>query len=66
MKITASELKELGIVEKVISEEEPAGLETMPQIKEIMDQAMVEFFENWGIKSQDEIVNSRYNRFRQY
>ena len=66
MKITASELKELGIVEKVISEEEPAGLETMPQIKEIMDQAMVEFFENWGKKSQDEIVNSRYNRFRQY
>lgn len=66
MKITAKELKELGIVERVISEEEPASLETLLEIRELLDQAMVEFFENWGQRDAHEIVNSRYDRFRRY
>ena len=66
MKITADELKELRIVERVIPEEEPASTETLPQIREIMDQYMMEFFETWGSREKEEIVNSRYERFRWY
>lgn len=66
MKITAKELKELGIIERVISEEEPACLETLPKIRDILDQSMTEFFETWGQCEKEEIVKSRYERFRQY
>ena len=66
MKITAGELKELGIIERVIPEEEPASLETLPQICAILDQSIEEFFETWSSCNEDEIVNSRYDRFRQY
>lgn len=66
MKITARELKELGIIEKVIQEEEPVTRETLPQIKEIMDQAMVEFMENWRDVDGDTIASKRYDRFRTF
>ena len=66
MKITARELKELGIIERVIREEEPVTRETLPQIKEIMDQAMVEFMENWKDVDGDTIASKRYDRFRTF
>lgn len=66
MKITAEELKELGIIEKVIPEDEPASLETLPKIKERMESAISEFFERWGQCEEDVVVNSRYDRFRKF
>lgn len=66
MKITAGELKELGVIEKVIPEEEPASLETLPQIKEYLDQAVGEFLENWSQVDGDELAALRYDRFRRF
>ena len=39
MKMTAAELKELGIIERVIPEPEPADPETLPEIAKTMENA---------------------------
>lgn len=66
MKITAAELKELGIIEKVISEEEPASLKTMPDLLPILDKEMTGFFERWNHLDGHELAERRYERFRQF
>ncbi len=66
MKITAEELRELGIVERVIPEETPASMETMSKIRDILDSYMAEFFKSWCTCEKEEIVNRRYERFRKY
>ena len=43
MKVTAAELKELGIIERVIPENAPASPETLPDIADVMDGAIEEF-----------------------
>ena len=64
MKMTAAELKELGIIERVIPEPEPASIETMPELAEHMRQSMTAFFERYSGKTKEEIRESRYQRFR--
>ena len=66
MKITAKELKTLGIIEHVIAEKEPASRETLPQIQKILDHALMEFIERWSGKEEEELVNRRYERFRKF
>ena len=66
MKITAGELKELGVIERIIPEREPAGPETMPEIKETLTKAMEEFFDTWGEMDKEAISASRYDRFRRF
>ncbi len=66
MKITAGELKELGVIERVIAEKEPASLETMPEIKEEIVKAMEGFFEKWGHMDKEAVSASRYDRFRRF
>ena len=66
MKITAKELKTLGIIEHVIAEKEPASRETLPQIQKILDHALLEFIERWSGKEEEELVNRRYERFRKF
>ena len=66
MKITAPELLELGIIERVIPEEEPACPETMPVIREIMDEAIQVFLDTWSNVEPDIIAKSRYDRFRRF
>ena len=66
MKITAEELKDLGIIEKVIPEEEPASLETLPGIREILNREIVRFMETWRTLDGEQLAESRYQRFRRY
>ena len=66
MKITARELKELGVIERIIPEREPASPETMPEIKEKLTTAMEEFFDTWGRMDGEAISASRYDRFRRF
>lgn len=66
MKITAAELKELGIVEKVIPEEEPASLKTLPALAEILDLELLDFFERWSQTDGHELAEKRYERFRSF
>ena len=66
MKITAPELLELGIIEKVIPEEEPASPETLPVIRRILDEAIQVFLGTWSKVEPDRIAECRYERFRRF
>ena len=66
MKMTARELKELGIIERVIPEPEPADPETLPEIAKTMENAMEEFFEAWTQLDGKTLAERRYERFRKF
>ena len=66
MKMTAKELKELGIIERVIPEPEPADPETLPEIAKTMEDAMEEFFETWTPLGGKTLAERRYERFRKF
>ncbi len=66
MKITAAELKELGVIERVIPEPEPASRETLPAMKEELDRSMEEFFAKWLSVDGKALADSRYKRFRRF
>jgi len=64
MKITAKDLLELGLIERVIPEEEPVSGENISAAAMEMDKAMEEFFLTYLLKSKEELANQRYERFR--
>lgn len=64
MKITAKDLMDLGLIERVIPEEEPACAENIPEIAKEMDRAMIEFFARYLTMTKEELTNQRYDRFR--
>lgn len=64
MKITARDLKKLGLIERVIPEEVPASKESLPAIREILDTAVAEFLETYGAMDGEALANQRYDRFR--
>ena len=66
MKMTAAELKELGIIERVIPEPEPADPETLPEIAKTMENAMEEFFEAWTQLDGKTLAERRSERFRKF
>lgn len=64
MKITAEDLKELGIIERIIPEGDAASEELVPEIAASMKQAMIEFLEEYAEKTPTELAEERYERFR--
>ena len=66
MKITAKELKALGVIDRVITEEEPAGIDSMPQLKERLDKAIREFMDRWCSLDGEATAEARYTRFRKF
>lgn len=66
MKITAQELKKLGIVEKVIKEEEPVSFGSSEQVSRQIRQGIEEFLSKYKGKTKEEIVSERYDRFRKF
>ena len=64
MKITARDLMDLGLIERVIQEEEPANGDNLSAIAEEMDKAMEEFFATYLTMTKEELANQRYERFR--
>lgn len=64
MKITASDLLELQIIEKVIPEEVAACEDTLAEVAEYMRIQMKKFLERQEGKSGEELADSRYERFR--
>lgn len=66
MKITADELKELGIVEQVIAEKEPATLENCGEICDTLRTEILRFLKKYEKMEKSRIVEERYERFRKY
>lgn len=64
MKITAEDLKQHGIIEKVIKEDEPVSLENIDLVTEQMKQGINEFIAAHKEKDGDILVKERYDRFR--
>lgn len=64
MKLTARDLKKLGIVEHVIKEEKALTEENMEAVCEKLAMAMEGFLEKYRGFQQEEIVQRRYDRFR--
>ena len=64
MKMTAKDLKELDLIERIIPEREPVNLESLNSDEANMDIAMREFFSKYGAMSTGQVVSQRYERFR--
>lgn len=64
MKVTAADLKELGLIERIIPEEEPANTDTLYRIAGYMDRSMIGFFKEYLKLTGEELAEHRYERFR--
>lgn len=64
MKLTAYNLKEYGIIEKVIEEGNPAQWEKMEDILLVLKEKILSFLIKYDAKSPEEIKEQRYERFR--
>ena len=64
MKLTAGDLKRLGIIEQVISEPEEFTDENMEGVCEDLDGRIAAFLESYTEYSADELTAKRYDRFR--
>ncbi|MCC8080935.1 MAG: acetyl-CoA carboxylase, carboxyltransferase subunit beta [Lachnospiraceae bacterium] len=66
MKVTASELKQLGIVEQVIEEPAPACAENCQELCRLMRKMIRKFIYENIEKDPAALVEERYQRFRQF
>ncbi len=66
MKITAPELRELGIVDRVIPETFNGEQLPRQKVAHIMKKALIEKLTELVRFDQHELLEKRYKRFRQY
>ena len=66
MKLTAADLKKLGIIEKVIPEENPLTRENMTDTMETMKKQIREFLNVYCELDIKTLLDKRYNRFRKF
>ncbi len=66
MKITARELKGLGVIDKIVGEKELLTPESSVAVLAKMKKGIVRFLRSYDTKSGEEIAGERYERFRKY
>ena len=66
MKLTASDLLKLGVIERIIPECVPASKETLPELCDDLQKAFLEFFRKTAGESCEERVEKRYRRYRAF
>ncbi len=64
MKITAADLKDLNIIERIIPEDEALCVENIDTVTCRLRSDIVEFINRYRAKTREEIVADRYERFR--
>ncbi|MDD3279279.1 MAG: acetyl-CoA carboxylase carboxyltransferase subunit alpha [Lachnospiraceae bacterium] len=64
MKMTAQDLKKLGIVEEVIAEDRPLNRENLQELTEKLESQIAAFFSRYSALSSEELTEKRYQRFR--
>lgn len=64
MKLTAADLKKLGVIEAVIAEPEVYTEETMQSVVFVLQKKITEFLDTHCNFSPEELVVQRYERFR--
>jgi acetyl-CoA carboxylase alpha subunit len=66
MKLTASDLKKLGVIEHVLAEPQPLTRETMGAMTRQMLPAIEDFLEKYNALTPEERTERRYRRFRKF
>lgn len=66
MKLEANELFNLGIIEDIIAEKEPASNKNLNLLCENIGNKIEDFLNAYQRKSQKKVVKERYKRFRKY
>ena len=66
MKLTASDLYEKGIIEQVIPEPENLTPESMWQVAERLNDKICTFLQKYTYLSEEELLETRYARFRKF
>lgn len=64
MRITARDLLNMHLIERIIPESEPVSMENVEKAASYMEQAIEVFLADYGRLSGDELVEHRYKRFR--
>lgn len=64
MKITAEDLLNLGIIERIISEKEPASLDNIGELAASMKAGLDQFLKKFSELGGGQIACQRYDRFR--
>lgn len=64
MRVTAKDLKELGIIEKIIPEPEPANPQNITEIAGNMQEEIRRFLHRYLPMGKEELAKQRYERFR--
>ena len=66
MKLTAADLYEKGIIEQVIPEPENLTPESMWQVAERLNDKICTFLQKYTSLSAEELLETRYARFRKF
>ena len=66
MKITAPDLQELGLIDGVIAEPEGGGHNDHQKTAALFREALLTHLEALQKKTADELVEERYQKFRNY
>lgn len=64
MKLTAKDLKEMGIIERIIAEPEVFNTDSFIEVTEEMEDEILHFLEKHMKLSKAELTEKRYQRFR--
>ena len=64
MKLTAADLKSLGIIEQVIPEKEPLTRENMAAVMKLLKEQIGEFLKSYQNLNLEKLLNKRYSRYR--
>lgn len=66
MRLTARDLYQMGIVERVIGESENFSKETMDGVTANLEQGIADFMNHYGKLGAEELLEQRYQRFRKF
>lgn len=66
MKLTAQDLAEMNVIERIIPEFGGATAETVGKIAPVMHSAILDFLKRYDHMSPEDIVQDRYARFRKF
>ncbi len=64
MKVTAGDLKEMGIIDRVLLEYPVATMDNLRRVALYMKRKMAGFLLEYGKHTEEELVSERYERFR--
>lgn len=64
MRVTAEDLKELGIIEKIIPEPQPANVQNVAEIAVSMQEEIRRFLHKYLPMEKEQLAQQRYERFR--